>query len=58
MATTRNSTTAPARSAPRPGYMRAWLAYRLGLPLPTGYSYLSGPSYYRQMSRRVKGGAR
>ena len=60
MATTRNSSTALARNAPRPGYKRAWLAYRLGLPRPTGYLWLSGPSWYRQMSRakaRPEGGA-
>jgi hypothetical protein len=57
MATKANSTT---RSAPRPGYRRAWLAYRLGLPRPIGYRWLSGPSWYRQMSRaqaRKEGGA-
>jgi hypothetical protein len=37
--------------APRPGYQLAHRAYRLGLPRPVGYRWLSGPSWYYRPRR-------
>jgi hypothetical protein len=39
---------------PRPGYQRASVVYRLGLPILRGYPLWVGPNYeYRQMHRRM-----
>lgn len=40
---------------PRPGYRRASLNYRLGLPIPRGYPIWVGANYeYRQMRRQMR----
>jgi hypothetical protein len=42
---------------PRPGYRRASIVYRLGLPVLIGYPIWVGANYeYRQMRRRMRQG--